>query len=248
MNYQEHKAHGNEPPVQAEEPQVQDDEHRAHESFHTGSQRMIISSPPKSPHANSKLEEVDKVVYSIDSRMIYMESKITSIDSRMLSIDSRMASMDFKLKSMDSKLEELLKNQSFMKNQSGLFQRTFYDKVDTLATNVTSSQTTLETSLFCQLAVQQYQFTTELDMVKMQLAELVDNFKKIGDAKKGEGGQSRPVDVSSRPGGEGSSGGVVHEVEDQSQEEEEEEVHEDTYRVMIEKDLKGANGFEARVV
>ncbi|KZV36827.1 hypothetical protein F511_03551 [Dorcoceras hygrometricum] len=39
---------------------------------------MIISSPPDNPHANSKLEEVDKAVASIDSRMIYMESKLTS--------------------------------------------------------------------------------------------------------------------------------------------------------------------------
>ncbi|KZV40069.1 hypothetical protein F511_27455 [Dorcoceras hygrometricum] len=73
--------------------------------------------------------------------------------------------------------------------------------------NVTSSQTTLETSIIRLLAGQQHQMTTDLDMVKLQLAKLVEHLKWVGDAKKGEGGQSRPVDGSSRPGGEGPSGG-----------------------------------------
>ncbi|KZV33795.1 zinc finger CCCH domain-containing protein 8-like [Dorcoceras hygrometricum] len=169
--------------------------------------KCFISSPPESPPTNSKLDEMDKIVASIDSRMIYMESKMTSLESRMLSVDSRVVFMDSKLKSMDSKLEELLRTQSFMKNQSGLYHRTFYDKVDTLAANVITSRTELETSLVRQLAGQQYQLTTKLDMVKLQIAELVEHLKQVGDAKMGEGGKSRPVDGSSRPGGEGPSGG-----------------------------------------
>ncbi|KZV32649.1 hypothetical protein F511_33423 [Dorcoceras hygrometricum] len=202
VNSQEHQAHENEPPVPTEETQALDNEHRAHESSHIGSQRMIISSPHESPPAYSKLEEVYKVVSSIDSSMIYMESKLTSLYSRVLSVDSRMMSMDSRLKNMDSKLEELLRTRPFVKNQSGLYHRTLYDKVDTLATNVTSSQTTLETNLVRQLAAQQYQFTTELDMVKLQLSELVNHFKHLGDAKKGKDGQNRPGDGSNRPGGE----------------------------------------------
>ncbi|KZV50316.1 zinc finger CCCH domain-containing protein 8-like [Dorcoceras hygrometricum] len=159
---------------------------------HTGMTRfeqMIISSALESPSANSKLKEVDKVLSSIDSRMIYMESKITPLDSRALSKDSRTVSMDSRLKSMDSKLDEMLKTQSFMKNQSGLYHRTFYDKVDTLAANVTTSRTALETSLVRQLAGQQYQLTNEIDMVKMHLVELVEHLKQVGDAKRGKVGR-----------------------------------------------------------
>ncbi|KZV23858.1 hypothetical protein F511_26852 [Dorcoceras hygrometricum] len=90
------------------------------------------------------------------------------------------------LKSMDSKLEELLLAQQFMKNHSGIYHRTIYEKVDTLAANVTTSQTALETSLIRQIAGQQCQLTTDLDMVKLQLAELVEHLKKIGDVKKGK--------------------------------------------------------------
>ncbi|KZV30493.1 nuclear matrix constituent protein 1-like protein [Dorcoceras hygrometricum] len=53
-----------------------------YDSSHAGSQQMFISSPPASPHAGSKLKEVEKIVASLDSR-------IMSIDSRMLSMDSR---------------------------------------------------------------------------------------------------------------------------------------------------------------
>ncbi|KZV56917.1 hypothetical protein F511_21808, partial [Dorcoceras hygrometricum] len=209
VTFLEHQAHENEPPIPTEEPQALGNDHQAHgdqdnvqqkslttahqkqghtdnptqledpsvhiadtvnypdseedtclffldssESSHTGSQRMIISIPPDSPHANTKLDEVDKAVASIDSRMIYMESKLTSVDSRTLSIDSKMHSMDLNF-----------------------------------------------------LAGQQQQLTTDLDMVKMQFAELVEHLKRVGDAKKGEDGQSRQVDGSSRQaGGEGPSG------------------------------------------
>ncbi|KZV57268.1 zinc finger CCCH domain-containing protein 8-like [Dorcoceras hygrometricum] len=136
------------------------------DSSNTGSQHLIISNPPESPPTNFKLDEVYKVVASVDSRMIYIESKMTSLNSRMLSVDSRVVSMDSevnsmdsRLKSMDSKLAELLKTQSYMKHNSGLYHRTFYDKVDTLAANVTTSQTALETSLIRQLAGKQYQLT-----------------------------------------------------------------------------------------
>ncbi|KZV16782.1 hypothetical protein F511_15418 [Dorcoceras hygrometricum] len=94
-----------------------------------------------------------------------------------------------------------------MHEKYGLYHRTFYDKVDMLDTNVTSSHTALETNLVCLLDAQQYQYTTELDMVKLHLDEPVDHFKQLGDAKKGEGGQNRPGNGSRRPGGEGSSGG-----------------------------------------
>ncbi|KZV16878.1 hypothetical protein F511_21087 [Dorcoceras hygrometricum] len=41
---------------------------------------------------------------------------------------------------------------------------------------------------------------------RMIHAKLVEHLKRVGNAKKGEGGQSRPVDGSNRPGGEGLSG------------------------------------------
>ncbi|KZV27980.1 hypothetical protein F511_25857 [Dorcoceras hygrometricum] len=174
------------------------------ESSHAGSQRMFI---PDSPEANSKLDEVDKVVSSIDLRMIYMEYKLTSVDSRMLYTDSKLKSMEFKLRSMNSQIEQLLDTQTFLKLDFRQHKGIIYDKVDTLDSIVKSSQTALETSLTRQLARQQQQFTNDLDMVKLQLAELVEHHKRIGNDKKGLGGQSRPREGLNRPGEEGSSDG-----------------------------------------
>ncbi|KZV55729.1 hypothetical protein F511_12564 [Dorcoceras hygrometricum] len=98
------------------------------ESSHTGSQRIIISSPPDSPHANFKLEEVDKDVASIDSRMIYMDSKLTSMDSRTLSIDSKMHSMESKLRSMNSNIEQLMDTQNCLKLDFGRHKNIIYDR------------------------------------------------------------------------------------------------------------------------
>ncbi|KZV40232.1 polyglutamine-binding protein 1 [Dorcoceras hygrometricum] len=54
----------------------------------------------------------------------------------------------------------------------------------TQSTNVTSSQTALETNLVRQLDAQQYQLTNDLDFVKLQLVESVNHLKEIGDARK----------------------------------------------------------------
>ncbi|KZV37714.1 hypothetical protein F511_37828 [Dorcoceras hygrometricum] len=102
---------------------------------------------------------------------------------------------------------QLMDTQNVLKLDFGRYKNIYFEKVDKLATNVTTSQTALKTSLIRQLVGQQYQLTTDLDMVKLKLEELVEHLKRIGDAKKGEGGQSRPVDGSSRQGGEGKSGG-----------------------------------------
>ncbi|KZV48562.1 hypothetical protein F511_25685 [Dorcoceras hygrometricum] len=148
-------------------------------SSHTGSQRMFISSPPDSPQANSKLDEVYKVVASIDSRMLYMESKMTSVDSRTLSLDSNMQPMEFKIRSMNSHIKQLVDTQNILKLDFRRHKGIIYEKVETLASTIKSSQTALETSLIRQLAGQQQHFTDDLDMVKLQLAELVEHLKKI---------------------------------------------------------------------
>ncbi|KZV37625.1 hypothetical protein F511_11247 [Dorcoceras hygrometricum] len=176
------------------------------EYSHTSSQRMIISTPPDSLHANSKLEEVDKVVASIDFWMVYVEPKLTSVDSSTLSIDSKMHSRKSKRRSLNSHIEQLMDTQTFLKLYLGRHKNIIYDKVEKVARNVTSFQTTLETSIIRQLSGQQHQLTTDLNMIKFQLSELVENLKWVGYAKKGEGGQSRPADGSKRSGGEGPSG------------------------------------------
>ncbi|KZV52554.1 NAC domain-containing protein 16-like [Dorcoceras hygrometricum] len=96
-----------------------------------------------------------------------------------------------------------------------------------------------ENNLIHQLAGQQYQLTTDLDMVKMQLAELVEHLKRVGDAKKGKVGRvdwwTDPVD---KEGKYRVVDRVVHEVEDQALEA--------IKGVKIAKDLSTMNGSEAR--
>ncbi|KZV53922.1 hypothetical protein F511_03925 [Dorcoceras hygrometricum] len=92
------------------------------------------------------------------------------------SIDSKMHSMESKLHSMNSNIEQLMHTQTFLKLEFGCYKHIIYDK--------------------------QQQLTTDLDMVRMKLAELVEHLKQVGDAKKGEGREMlerestlTPVDV-----------------------------------------------------
>ncbi|KZV58042.1 dystroglycan-like [Dorcoceras hygrometricum] len=79
---------------------------------------------------------------------------------------------------------------AFMKHDFNTYKHTFYEKMDKVAANVSSSQISLETSLVRQFTEHQLQIASDIDFVKLQLAELVNHLKEIGDAKKGEGGQS----------------------------------------------------------
>ncbi|KZV39064.1 auxin response factor 9-like [Dorcoceras hygrometricum] len=121
--------------------------------------------------------------------------------------NNRMQSMEFKLRSMNSHIERLLDTQTFLKLDFGRHKCILYEKVDTLASTVKSSQTALKTSLIRQLDGLQQQFIEDLDMVKFQLSELVEHLKQIGNDKKGGGGQSRPEEGLNRSGEEGSSNG-----------------------------------------
>ncbi|KZV57227.1 hypothetical protein F511_07868 [Dorcoceras hygrometricum] len=120
-------------------------------------------------------------------------------------MDSKVQSMDSKVISLDSKVEELLNIHTFMKHDFNTYKRAFYEKMDTVAVNVDSSQTSLETSLVRQFTEHQLQIASELDFVKLQLAKLVNHLKEVGDAKKGEGPSSRQGEGSSNKRGEGTS-------------------------------------------
>ncbi|KZV53572.1 hypothetical protein F511_27296 [Dorcoceras hygrometricum] len=160
------------------------------------SQQVFVSSPLASLNANTKLEELEKVVVSLDYKVQSMESKVHSMDSKVISLDS--------------KVEELLNIQTFMKHDFGVYKRAFYEKMDTMAANVASSQTSLETSLVRKLTEHQLKLASDLDFVKLQLAEVVNHLRGTSDAKKGERGQSSgfggPRGPSSGPRGGPSSG------------------------------------------
>ncbi|KZV57234.1 hypothetical protein F511_03478 [Dorcoceras hygrometricum] len=113
---------------------------------------------------------------------------MVSIDSRMLSMDSKVQSMDSRLGSLDFKVEQLLNVHTFIKHELGTYKRGLYDKFDTVAGNVKSSQISLETRVIHHLTEHQIQLANDLDFVKIQLAKLVNHLKETGDAKKGECG------------------------------------------------------------
>ncbi|KZV46312.1 hypothetical protein F511_21394 [Dorcoceras hygrometricum] len=140
-----------EPADRTREPQAPKNERQTHDEQIGATQNllvnsrnhrvlMFVTSPPASPHTSSKLEEVEKVVASLDSR-------IMSIDSWMLSMDSKVKFVDSRLGSVDSKIEQLLNLQYFIKHDMGTSRSAFYDKIDTVAGNVKSSQTSLETTV-----------------------------------------------------------------------------------------------------
>ncbi|KZV32427.1 hypothetical protein F511_44631 [Dorcoceras hygrometricum] len=63
-------------------------------------------------------------------------------------------------------------------------------KMDEVVANVNTSETVLESNLVRKFLESLQQITSDLDFVKMQLAELVNHFKEISDSKKGEGESS----------------------------------------------------------
>ncbi|KZV34121.1 zinc finger BED domain-containing protein RICESLEEPER 2-like [Dorcoceras hygrometricum] len=154
------------------ERQAQEDEQQAqNEPDPEAEQEAPIGSSPSSPNfdADTKLKEVQKVFVSL-------ESKIDSIDSKAVSLDS--------------KVNRIMDAQTFMNLDFGLYKRAFYKNIDTMVANVTSSQTVLETSLVHQFT--EMQISSDLDVVKMQLAKMVKHLKELGDAKRGEGPSKGP--------------------------------------------------------
>ncbi|KZV51202.1 hypothetical protein F511_08704 [Dorcoceras hygrometricum] len=94
---------------------------------------------------------------------------------------------------------------TFLKHDFNTYKRAFYDKIETVAANVKSSQTSLETSIIPHLTEHQLQLASDLEFVKLQLAKLVNHLKEAGDAKKGEGGQSGRSGEGPNRQGEGPS-------------------------------------------
>ncbi|KZV35018.1 auxin-responsive family protein [Dorcoceras hygrometricum] len=95
--------------------------------------------------------------------------------------------MESRFVSLDSKVEQFLNVETFLKHGFNTYKNAFYENMFTVAANIASSQTSLETSLVHQVTEHQLQIASDLDFVKLQLAELVNHLKEIGDAKKREG-------------------------------------------------------------
>ncbi|KZV23125.1 hypothetical protein F511_25086 [Dorcoceras hygrometricum] len=151
---------------------------------------------------NVHREENTRISYEEDVDSSHADSKVISLDSKVISLDSKVHSMNSRV-SLDSLVEELLNIQTFMKHDFKTYKRGFYDKMDTVAANVTSSQTSLETSLVHQLTEHQLQLASDLDFVKLQLEELFNHLKEIGDAKKRKGGQCSGFGGSRGPSSKG---------------------------------------------
>ncbi|KZV29270.1 formin-like protein 1-like [Dorcoceras hygrometricum] len=133
-------------------------------STQAGPQQVFVSSPPANLNADIKVKEVEKFIVSLDSKVKFMDSKVLSLDS---------------------KVEELLNIQTFMKHDFSSYKSAFYEKMDMVAANVASSQKSLEIGLVRQFIEHQLQSASDIDFIKLQLEELVNHLKEIGDAKKG---------------------------------------------------------------
>ncbi|KZV50621.1 interleukin-1 receptor-associated kinase 1-like [Dorcoceras hygrometricum] len=94
--------------------------------------------------------------------------KLKEVQTIVLSLEFKIASMDSRVISLDSKVVRIMVAQTFMKLDFGLCKLAFYEKMDTMVTNVTSS-----TNLVHQFTEHQMQIASDLDFVKMQLAEMV---------------------------------------------------------------------------
>ncbi|KZV46227.1 muscle M-line assembly protein unc-89 [Dorcoceras hygrometricum] len=88
--------------------------------------------------------------------------------------------------SLESTVNMMRDDQTYLKYDSQLFRRDFYKKMNEVVTSVNTSQTVLETNLVRQFIERKQQISSDLDFVKLQLAELINHFKEISDAKRGK--------------------------------------------------------------
>ncbi|KZV46875.1 hypothetical protein F511_21101 [Dorcoceras hygrometricum] len=92
---------------------------------------------------------------------------------------------------MESMVNMMRDDQTYMKYNSKIFGQAFYKNMDEVVTSVNTSQTALETNLVNQFEESHQHFASEMALVKLQLAELVNHLKEISDAKKGESESSK---------------------------------------------------------
>ncbi|KZV29341.1 hypothetical protein F511_18492 [Dorcoceras hygrometricum] len=93
--------------------------------------------------------------------------------------------------SLESTVNMMRDDQTYMKYDSNIFRRAFYKKMDEVVTSVSASQTVLGTDFVRQFTEIQQYFSSKMNFVKLQLAELVNHLKELSDAKKGEGESSK---------------------------------------------------------
>ncbi|KZV38374.1 U-box domain-containing protein 9-like [Dorcoceras hygrometricum] len=202
MNSQEHQAHENEPLVKAEEHQALANEHQAQ-----GEQEHV--------QLNSLTEQQVQQGFGSDPTLI-VDPFVNLVDT----VQDPRSHPIFNVHDTDhqgpshqiSGWLPILRTLDF-----GCYKNVLYGKVDTLAENVTTSQTALETNIIHQLVVQQYQLTTDLDMVKMQLVELVSISSGLVMPKRGKVGRvDRWTDPVDKEGKDRVVDKVVHEKPDRS--------------------------------
>ncbi|KZV33482.1 hypothetical protein F511_34577 [Dorcoceras hygrometricum] len=95
------------------------------------------------------------------------------------------------LESLDSKIDMVRDTQTYMKHESDISRRILSKKIDEVVANVNSSLKKLETRLVRQFIEHQLQIASDLDFMKMQLAELVNHFKRQVIPKRVKGKKRR---------------------------------------------------------
>ncbi|KZV15634.1 hypothetical protein F511_38013 [Dorcoceras hygrometricum] len=75
------------------------------------------------------------------------EQKLNEVQQVVVSLHSKVVSLDSKLICLDSKVDRMMDTQTYMKHDSTIFKRAFYQNMDEVVANVNSSQKALETSL-----------------------------------------------------------------------------------------------------
>ncbi|KZV25825.1 hypothetical protein F511_12232 [Dorcoceras hygrometricum] len=95
-----------------------------------------------------------------------------------ISAGLKFKAMKIVVETLDSKIDMVRDSQTYLKLESDISRRTLSKKIDQVAANVNSSQTALETSLVRQFTEHQLHIASDLDFVKIQLAELANHFKE----------------------------------------------------------------------
>ncbi|KZV57493.1 hypothetical protein F511_31869 [Dorcoceras hygrometricum] len=226
----EHRAQGNEPPVQTEENQAAGNEHQAHGEHETvsgfdrsldeRSAAIVFSMTHPETVSASKKTTFDHE--GLDPSNLQLAMPTPTDPSTLQFMDTTTQShttLSTRVSSLDLTCASINNDTNLTRNHTTLLREQLKNAVDgldikidvlecTLSKRMDDSLqhfTQLETTMVRNYADSHQQLVDELASVKSHLAAMVESFREFGADKKGEGGQNRPGQGLNRTE-EGSSG------------------------------------------
>ncbi|KZV42421.1 hypothetical protein F511_12647 [Dorcoceras hygrometricum] len=134
-------------------------EHQAQERSARPEAAQPVEHQAQADHRNNSEEEEDFA--QVGPQPVNFSSPQEDFD-----VVSELKTVKRVVESLESKVDMVRDDQTYMKHDSDIFRRSFYNKMDEVVTSINTSHTALETNLVRQFTESQQHITIDLDFVK----------------------------------------------------------------------------------